>query len=105
MPSLTLADVWKVSDALFCRTQHNLSLPSWANVSEDKGQAVFDLLQQLNDWQMFNGVCACVCVCVYVYESAQAHTYTRAHTHTQTLLGCRSAASRVDTHSHTYSKP
>jgi hypothetical protein len=50
-----LDNAWEVSDTLFCRAQHGMELPVWASNATAAGKAVFEALQDLNDWGTFNG--------------------------------------------------
>jgi len=44
---LTLSNLWKVADPLYCRSQHNQSVPSW--LTSD----VNDWLMKVSAWQMY----------------------------------------------------
>lgn len=51
--NLSLKNIWRVSDTLFCRSNHNKSLPNWAP------REVVDYLDRIQGWtmfDMFNGV-------------------------------------------------
>ena len=54
IPNLTLASEWKVSDTLFVRLQHNLSVFDWATANNN---AVINYLDDLESWGMYS-MCA-----------------------------------------------
>eukprot|EP00045_Choanoeca_perplexa_P007806 m.71850 g.71850 ORF g.71850 m.71850 type:complete len:516 (+) comp14225_c0_seq2:44-1591(+) len=50
IPDLELSGMWRVSDALLCRRQHDLAVPDW--VTQDDN-AAYKALRHIEDWGMY----------------------------------------------------